>query len=71
MGSETGRMACALYPNDFHYLHNGHVDFEHWSGQLDSRRPVHCAFARWLKRGRYENHYVLVNELWMKGAMDN
>jgi hypothetical protein len=23
--------------------HNGHVNFEPWLGQVDPRRPVHCA----------------------------
>jgi hypothetical protein len=29
--------------NGFHDLHNGHVDFDQWLGQVDLRRPVHCA----------------------------
>ncbi len=29
--------------NSFYDLHNGHVDFELWLGQVDLRIHVHCA----------------------------
>ncbi len=30
---------------------NGHVDFEEWQGQVNAKRPIHCALhQRHLKR---------------------
>jgi len=50
-------------------LHNGHVNFGLWLGQVDPRRPVHC--VRGLKRGRKghnENHdlHICSNHLQKK-----
>jgi hypothetical protein len=39
-------MACTHHiasRNDSHDLCNGLVHFEEWLGQVDPRRPVHCA----------------------------
>ncbi len=54
-------MACTQHiasHNDFHDLCNGLVHFEEWLGQLDPRRPVHCALEVGPNRGRkgQENH---------------
>lgn len=52
----------ALYSihNGFHYLHNAH-GFTQWAGgfctTVRSRRPVHCALVRGLKRRPCENYY--------------
>jgi hypothetical protein len=45
----------------FHDLHNGHVNFEQWLGQVDPRRPVHCAALCRVQENQkrpHENHFV-------------
>jgi hypothetical protein len=43
MSEWAAKQAQWLVPSGFHDLHNGHVDFEQWFGQVGPRRPIHCA----------------------------
>jgi len=41
-----GTIACTQHAqanNGFHDPYDGHVDFQQWLGQLEPKRPVHCA----------------------------